>query len=90
MLIGKNHLHDINELKIMLGNEIYMKELGAAKNILDMKIHMDKRVIKLWLSQKSYVENVLDKFDMNNSKVLSTPLANHFKLSLDQCTKTNA
>lgn len=26
---------------------------------------------KLWLSQKSYIENVLDNFDMCNSKVVS-------------------
>lgn len=32
----------------------------------------------------------VDKFDMSNSKVVSTPLANHFKLSLDQCPKENA
>ena len=33
---------------------------------------------------------MLDKFDMSNSKVLTTPLENHFKLSLDQCPKIDA
>ena len=33
---------------------------------------------------------MLDKFNMSNAKPVSTPLAKHFKLSLDQCPKTNA
>lgn len=37
---------------------------------------------------KKYVENVLDKFYISNLKVVSTPLVNHFNLSLDQCPKT--
>ena len=57
-----------------------MKDLGAAKRIIRMEIHMDRSARKLWLSQKSYVEKVLEKFDMSNSKTMSTPLMNHFKL----------
>ncbi|CAJ2663689.1 unnamed protein product [Trifolium pratense] len=90
MLIAANHLHDVNELKILLGKEFDMKDLGAAKRILGMEIHRDKGARKLWLSQKSYVEKVLNRFDMSNSKAVSTPLANHFKLTLDQCPKSDS
>ena len=45
---------------------------------------------KLWLSQKGYVEKVLDRFNMNNVKPISTPLANHFKLSTVQCPKIDS
>jgi hypothetical protein len=38
MLIAANHLHDVNELKILLGKEFDMKDLGAAKRILGMEI----------------------------------------------------
>lgn len=38
MLIAANHLYNVNELKIMLGNELDMKDLGAAKKILGMEI----------------------------------------------------
>lgn len=90
ILIASNHLNDVNELKIMLGKEFDMKDLGDAKKILAMEIHRDKIARKLWLSQEIYIENILDKFDMSNLKVMSTPLMNHFKLSLDQCLKTDA
>ena len=48
---------------------------------------MKKKSKRLWLSQQGYVEKVLDKFNMSNAKLVSTPLAKHFKLSIDQCLK---
>ncbi|KAL4384756.1 hypothetical protein GQ457_15G014670 [Hibiscus cannabinus] len=69
--------------------EFDMKDLGAAKKILGMEIHRDRSSRKLWLSQQSYVEKVLDRFGMSNAKPVSTPLANHFKLSSELCPKTD-
>lgn len=77
MLIATNHLYEVNELK----------DLGAAKKILSMKFHRDMSARSLRLSEKRYVENVLDIFDISNWKVVSTPMANHFKSSLDQHPK---
>ncbi|KAL0318215.1 UNVERIFIED_CONTAM: Retrovirus-related Pol polyprotein from transposon TNT 1-94 [Sesamum calycinum] len=36
-----------------------------------------------------YVEKVLDRFGMSKAKPVSTPLENHFKLSIEQCPKTD-
>lgn len=38
MLIVASHLHDVNELKIILRKDSDMKDLGVAKKILYMKI----------------------------------------------------
>jgi len=46
-----------------------------------MDIHKDRSSKKLWLSQQGYVEKVLDRFGMSSVKPVSSPLANHFKLS---------
>src|ERR1044072_4067134 len=67
-----------------------MKDLGAAKKILGMEILRDRSAKKLWLSQKKYIEDVLKIFDMSRSKPVSTPLASHFKLSLENSPKTEA
>lgn len=64
-----------------------MKNFGGAKKNFGIKIYMDKNARKLRFSEKSYVENVLYKFDISNLKVVSNPLRNQFKLSLDQCPK---
>jgi ATP-binding cassette subfamily B (MDR/TAP) protein 1 len=38
MLIAANHLHDVNELKILLGKGFDLKDFGVAKRILGMEI----------------------------------------------------
>uniref|UniRef100_A0A2N9J4X6 CCHC-type domain-containing protein n=1 Tax=Fagus sylvatica TaxID=28930 RepID=A0A2N9J4X6_FAGSY len=76
-------------LKSLLHKEFEMKDLGAAKKILGMEIHRDRGARKLWLSQKNYIKKVLEKFSMLDAKPVSTPLANHFRLSGSQCPKNS-
>ncbi|RVW75611.1 Retrovirus-related Pol polyprotein from transposon TNT 1-94 [Vitis vinifera] len=64
-----------------LHGEFEMKDLGAVKKILGMETHKDRKVWKLYLSWKKYIEKVLERFGMQGSKLVSTPLAAHFKLS---------
>ncbi|XP_073099673.1 uncharacterized protein [Elaeis guineensis] len=68
-----------------LSSEFEMKDLGSVKKILGMEIQRDRYNGKLWLTQKEYIDKVLVKFNMKEAKVVSTPLAQHFKLSLQQC-----
>ena len=58
-----------------------MKDLGAAKKILGIKILRDRPAGKLYLSQKGYIEKVLSRFNMQSAKPVNTPLAAHFRLS---------
>jgi len=88
MLIASRDKSLIKKLKTQLSNEFDMKELGAAKKILGMEICRDRQAGKLFLSQQNYIERVLDRFNMNNCKPVSTPLATHFKLSSELCPDT--
>jgi len=65
-----------------------MKDLGAAKKILRMEIHRDRKGGKLYLSQERYLEKVLSRFNMGDCNAVSTPLAAHFKLSAECCPQT--
>ena len=58
-----------------------MKDLGAAKQILGMRITRDRKNRKLTLSQNEYIQKVLKRFNMHNAEPVSTPFASHFKLS---------
>jgi len=58
-----------------------MKDLGVVKKILGMRITRDKKNHKFILSQGDYIEKVLERFRMENAKLVSTPLAIHFKLT---------
>uniref|UniRef100_A0A2N9HHH9 CCHC-type domain-containing protein n=1 Tax=Fagus sylvatica TaxID=28930 RepID=A0A2N9HHH9_FAGSY len=87
MLIAAKSMCEVNRLKSLLHKEFEMKDLGAAKKILGMEIRRDREARKLWLSQKNYIRKVLEKFSMLDAKPVSTPLANHFRLSGSQCPK---
>ena len=41
-----------------------MKDLGAAKKILGMKILRDRQAGKLYLCSKGYIEKVLHRFNV--------------------------
>jgi hypothetical protein len=81
MLIAAKNMLEIKKLKSLLSDEFEIKDLGAAKKILGMEIHRDRKAGKLYLSQKKYIEKILEHFGMQNSKSVSTPLATHFRLS---------
>jgi hypothetical protein len=74
--------------KLKLTNSFAMKDLGAAMKILGMRITRDRKNHKLTLSQGEYIEKVLERFRMKNAKLVSTPLASHFKLTKEMCPKT--
>ena len=52
-----------------------------------MDITHDKQKGSLFLSQEGYINMVLNKFGMNDSKPFNTPLAQHFKLRAIQPPK---
>ena len=88
MLIAAKNIVEVNKLKVLLSREFDMKDLGATKKILEMEIRKDRDAKRLWLSQSGYVKKVLERFSMENAKLVSTPLVNHFRLSTSQCPKT--
>jgi hypothetical protein len=87
-LIAAKSIVEVNKLKVLLSREFDIKDLGATKKILRMEIRRDRDAKRLWLSQAGYVKKVLERFSMENAKPVSTPLANHFRLSTSQCPKT--
>ena len=52
MLVARSNMHEINVLKIKLENSFAMKDLGAAKQILGMRITRDRK--------KSQINTVLE------------------------------
>ena len=85
MLIIGYDSSKIDKLKRELSKSFSMKDLGSAKQILGMKISHDRKNMKLWLSQESYIEKVLERFNMSKAKAVCSPLAGHLKLSSKQC-----
>ncbi|KAL6333534.1 hypothetical protein AAG906_028719 [Vitis piasezkii] len=58
-------------IKKQLSKQFAMKDLGAAKQILGMRIIRDKTNGTLKLSQSEYVKKVLSRFNINEAKPLN-------------------
>uniref|UniRef100_A0A803PW15 Reverse transcriptase Ty1/copia-type domain-containing protein n=1 Tax=Cannabis sativa TaxID=3483 RepID=A0A803PW15_CANSA len=86
LIIGKEK-SEIKKIKGKLSEEFDMKDLSKAKKILGIEIDQSQRgMIKL--SQTEYLKKTLEKFGMDNSKAVSTPLVPHVKLSQSQNPQT--
>ena len=62
-----------------------MKDLGKATFVLGIQIHRDRSQDILGLSQKNYIEKVLKRFGMQDSKPGDTSVAKWDKFSLIKC-----
>lgn len=91
MLIASKNQGKIEKLKSHLSREFEMKDLDEVKKIFGMEISRDRRLGRLYLTQKEYLSKVLKRFGMNEkTKPVSTPLAPHFKLSASLSPKNDA
>jgi hypothetical protein len=89
MLIAAKSKDDIANLKGQLSSDFEM-DLGAAKKNLGMEISRDRKSGLLFLSQHNYIQKLLRRINMHDSKPVSTPIASHFKLSSSQCPSTDS
>jgi len=81
MLIASKSRFTIDKLKRDLSFEFEMKDLDETKTLLGMEIERDRRSDEFSLTQKGYLQKVLQTFNINSDmKSISTPLAPHFKL----------
>eukprot|EP00253_Pinus_taeda_P003960 PITA_03960 len=78
----------IQDLKTQLSSKFDMKDLGAANYILGMEIKRDRTKRKLWLNQRKYIETILQRFNMQDSKPVRVPIPIGVRLSVEQCPKT--
>ena len=73
LLIG-NDISMLTMVKRWLSKEFFMKDLGEATYILGIKVYINRSKKMLGLSQKLYIEKVLKRFSMKNSKREFLPL----------------
>lgn len=88
MLIVAKAKSDIQMLKGLLSAEFEIKDLGAAKKILGMKIYRERGQKKLFLSHKGYIQKILSRFGMTTAKPIDTPSASNNHLSVAFAPKT--
>ena len=78
----------LNSVKEWLSSRFDMKDLGEAAHILGIKLMRDRKQRILGLSQALYIDTILARFNMQNSKKGFLPFRHGITLSKDQSPKT--
>ncbi|GKC38537.1 retrotransposon protein, putative, ty1-copia subclass [Tanacetum coccineum] len=89
ILMG-NHIPSLQEVKDYLGKCFSMKDLGEAAFILGIKIYRDRSRRLIGLSQNAYLDKILKRYRMDNSKRGSIPMQVDLHLNKSQCATTSA
>ncbi|XXG86494.1 hypothetical protein AAC387_Pa11g1379 [Persea americana] len=89
ILLATNDIGMLHETKRFLSKKFEMKDLGDASFVLGILIQRDRSRGILGLSQRSYIDKVLKRFGMQDSKQGNTPISKGDKFSLNQCPRTN-
>nr|GEZ07058.1 retrotransposon protein, putative, Ty1-copia subclass [Tanacetum cinerariifolium] len=90
ILIMGNNILMLQSVKSYLGRCFAMKDLGEAAYILGIKIYRDRSRRLISLCQSAYIEKILKRYCMKNSKRGSIPMQKKLKLSKSQGTSTPA
>ena len=84
LLIG-NDVPALQGIKIWLSSQFSMKDLGEASYILGMRIYRDRSKKLLGLSQSTYIDTMLKRFSMENSKKGYLSIGSRITLSKKDC-----
>ena len=62
--------------------------MGETSYILGVKITRNRAKRLLSLSQETYIKRMLERYHMQDSKLMNTPINKSLSLSRDMCPKT--
>ena len=89
ILLASNDIGLLHDTKRFLSRNFEMKDHDDASFVLGIQIHRDRSQGILGLSQKSYIEIVFKRYDMQDCKPCDTPITKGDKFSLNQCLKND-
>jgi hypothetical protein len=88
LLIMCNNINKLTSIKQQLSTMFDMKDLGEAHYVLGIQIERDRKHKILHISQREYIKNVLERYNMSECNPISTPMDVNMKLSKQQCPTT--
>ncbi|GJR00654.1 retrotransposon protein, putative, ty1-copia subclass [Tanacetum coccineum] len=90
ILIIGNNIPMLQDVKSYLGRCFTIKDLGEAAYILGIKIYRDRSRWLIGLCQSAYIEKILKRYQMENSKCGSILMQEKLRLSKSQGASTPA
>ena len=88
ILLAGNNKEMIDIAKRWLSSNFEMKDMGEASYVLGVKIVRDRAKRLLGLSQETYIKRMLERYHMQDSKLMDTLVDKNLSLNRDMCPKT--
>ncbi|GJV10684.1 retrotransposon protein, putative, ty1-copia subclass [Tanacetum coccineum] len=88
IIIMGNHIPSLQSVKAYLGKCFAMKDLWEATIILGIKIYRDRSRRLIGLCQSSYMDKILKRYRMDNSKCGHIPMQERLDLNKTQGAST--
>ncbi|GJR53603.1 retrotransposon protein, putative, ty1-copia subclass [Tanacetum coccineum] len=88
IIIMGNHIPSLQSVKDYLGKCFAMKDLGEAAFILGIKIYRDRSKRLIGLGQNAYMDKILKRYRMDNSKRGHIPMQERLDLNKTQGAST--
>ena len=68
ILLIKNDVGILSSVKVWLSKQFDMNDLGEASHVFGIKLMRDRQKRMLGLSQASYIDEILTRYNMQDSK----------------------
>jgi hypothetical protein len=89
ILLATNDKGLLYEVKQFLSKNFYMKDMGEASYVIGIKIHRDRFRGILDLSQETYINKILERFQMKYCPPSIAPIVKGDRFNLNQCPKND-
>ncbi|RVW32004.1 Retrovirus-related Pol polyprotein from transposon TNT 1-94 [Vitis vinifera] len=89
ILLASSDLGLLRETKEYLSKNFHMVDMGEANYVIGIEIFRDRSRGVLGLSQKGYIDRVLERFNMQSCSSGIAPILKGDKLSKMQCPRNN-
>ena len=89
ILLATNDKGLLHEVKKFLSKNFDMKDMGEASYVIGIKIHRDRFQGILSLSQETYINKILEIFQIKDCSPSVSPIVKGDRFNLDQCSKND-
>ena len=89
ILLATNDKGLLHEVKQFLSKNFDMNDMGETSYVIGIKIHRDRFRGILSLSQETYINKVLERFQMNDCSPSVSHIVKGDKFNLNQCLKND-
>jgi len=89
ILLAANDCGFLHEVKQFLSKNFDMKDMGDASYVIGIKIHRDRPQSILGLSQETYINKILETFQMKDCSPSVATIVKGDMFNLNQCPKND-